>query len=61
MGTGLCLEWTADYDDVRSVRAGEAIINLPDVPHVFVTVGDEPKVIVEVESPVPQAYLESGD
>lgn len=47
----------ADYDDGRSVRAGEAIINLPNVPHPFVTVGSEPMVIIEVKSPAPQAYL----
>ncbi len=52
------LRGQADYDDGRSVRAGEAIINLPNVPHPFVTVGNEPMVIIEVKSPAPQAYLD---
>lgn len=52
------LRGQADYDDGRSVRAGEAIINLPNVPHPFVTVGSEPMVIIEVKSPAPSAYLE---
>lgn len=52
------LRGQADYDDGRVVRAGEAIINLPNVPHPFVTVGHEPMVIIEVKLPAPQAYLE---
>ncbi len=50
------LSGRADCDDGRSVRAGEAIINLPNPPHLFVTVGSEPMVIVEVKSPASQAY-----
>ncbi len=52
------LRGQADYDDGRSVKAGQAIINLPDVPHPFWTVGDEPMVIIEIKSPPAPAYVE---
>jgi len=52
------LQGQADYDDGRSVRAGEAIINLPNVPHPFQTVGDEAMVIIEIKSPAAPAYVE---
>jgi quercetin dioxygenase-like cupin family protein len=52
------LQGQADYDDGRSVKAGEAIINLPNVPHPFQTVGDEAMVIIEVKSPAAPAYVE---
>ena len=52
------LQGQADYDDGRSVRAGEAIINLPNVPHPFQAVGDEPMVIIEIKSPAAAAYVE---
>jgi mannose-6-phosphate isomerase-like protein (cupin superfamily) len=52
------LQGQADYDDGRSVKAGQAIINLPNVPHPFQTVGDEAMVIIEVKSPAAPAYVE---
>jgi mannose-6-phosphate isomerase-like protein (cupin superfamily) len=52
------LRGQADYDDGRSVKAGEAIINLPNVPHPFQTVGDEPMVVIEIKSPPAPAYVE---
>jgi quercetin dioxygenase-like cupin family protein len=51
------LRGQADYDDGRSVRAGEAIINLPNVPHPFQAVGDEAMVIIEIKSPAAPAYV----
>ena len=51
------LQGQADYDDGRSVKAGEAIVNLPNVPHPFETVGDEAMVIIEVKCPAAPAYL----
>jgi quercetin dioxygenase-like cupin family protein len=51
------LQGQADYDDGRSVKAGEATINLPNVPHPFQTVGDEAMVIIEIKSPAAPAYV----
>jgi len=52
------LRGQADYDDGRSAKAGEAVINLPNVPHPFRTVGDEPMVILEIKSPPPPLYVD---
>ena len=52
------LRGQADYDDGRSANAGEAIINLPNVPHPFQTVGEEAMVIIEIKSPPAPAYVE---
>jgi mannose-6-phosphate isomerase-like protein (cupin superfamily) len=52
------LQGQADYDDGRSVKAGEATINLPNMPHPFRTVGDEAMVIIEIKSPAAPAYVE---
>jgi len=51
------LQGQADYDDGRSVKAGEAVINLPNAPHPFQTVGDEAMVIIEIKSPAAPAYM----
>jgi len=51
------LQGQANYDDGRSVKAGEAIINLPNVPHPFEAVGDEAMVIIEIKVPAAPAYL----
>jgi quercetin dioxygenase-like cupin family protein len=51
------LQGQADYDDGRSVKAGEAIINLPNAPHPFQTVGDKAMVIIEIKSPAAPAYV----
>jgi quercetin dioxygenase-like cupin family protein len=52
------LQGQADYDDGRSVKAGEVTINLPNVPHPFQTVGDENMVIIEIKSPAAPTCLE---
>lgn len=40
-----------EYDDGRVVGAGEAIINLPDIPHPGKRVGHELARLVEIKSP----------
>jgi len=52
------LRGQADYDDGRSAKAGAAVINLPNMPHPFRTVGEEPMVILEIKSPPPPLYVD---
>jgi quercetin dioxygenase-like cupin family protein len=40
-----------EYDDGRVVRAGEAIINLPNIPHPGKRVGHELARLLEIKSP----------
>jgi mannose-6-phosphate isomerase-like protein (cupin superfamily) len=52
------LRGQADYDDGRSAKAGDSVINLPNMPHPFRTVGEEPMVILEIKSPPPPLYVD---
>lgn len=47
-----------EYDDGRIVKAKEAVVNLPDVPHSGITAGNEPILFIEIKSPPPKVYLD---